>query len=653
MSETDEHQRRSARTRDFSNLQALGLRVLTLLLYLLLVDAAVETLWDKSPLLWLVGQPTAAPAPPPAQPSSSAGPARWSGTLFFSTYGGCAPGRSTNINKVSFTYEVGSAFTLGTPVGIACLPGADGLIFAPDGDLLVGGRRAAVFKVNPSTGKFASVETGGIRADHIMLDPDQRQAWVSSLPGTPASIPLAPFAAGTVHPLSGDDNRITTIAWDAARNAYYTSSGAGGSGSFGKIDLKTFTTTRRFKSLPAAHGMTFDPFTGHLMLFGDNHITQIAPGTTPMIVSDVAFSGFQFDQGTVDGNGHLFIASNTGHMVFIDYASTRKVADPSNFKTTLFVMKALDDFAPLYGPGASATGIMEARLHIVSDIQRAKKPTKNLLMILDASGSMNERLGRTTKWRTALEVFKEVIEKLPDDFNVGLRVYSHRHPAKSPKTCTDTELLVPVKKLDRGRMLSAIQQLTPRGETPLVYSVLQTVKDLKHVRGGSVVLITDGIETCNGDPLKASQQLNESGIDITLHIVGFAIQGKQLEQQLTTFAESTGGRYYSAQSGEALARALWIAATAKFPYRIFDGSGKEVAKGEVGAPPEALPPGNYTVVVQAADQELVAEKVMIEAGQETVVKVALKGDRFVLEQGEEARPASAPVGKPVKKERSQ
>jgi hypothetical protein len=75
---------------------------------------------------------------------------------------------------------------------------------------------------------------------------------------------------------------------------------------------------------------------------------------------------------------------------------------------------------------------------------------------------MNERLGKTSRWGTALEVFKEVVEKLPDDFNVGLRVYANRHPP-APKgkkdiaglpTCTDTELLVPVQKLDRGRILS-------------------------------------------------------------------------------------------------------------------------------------------------------------------------------------------------------
>jgi hypothetical protein len=157
------------------------------------------------------------------------------------------------------------------------------------------------------------------------------------------------------------------------------------------------------------------------------------------------------------------------------------------------------------------------------------------------------------------------------------------------------------------------------------------VKDLKRVGGGSVVLITDGEETCGGDPGKASQELNNSGIDITLHIVGFAIKGKKIEDQLTAFAEATGGRYYSAQSGKGLARALMIAAVRKFPYQIFDAAGKEVAKGEADAQPEELPPGDYKVVVKAADQELV-ENVKLAAGTETLLKVVLKEDQFLIER---------------------
>jgi Mg-chelatase subunit ChlD len=270
-------------------------------------------------------------------------------------------------------------------------------------------------------------------------------------------------------------------------------------------------------------------------------------------------------------------------------------------------------------------------IQVVSVRPPESKPTKNLEIVLDVSGSMKLPLGNKTRWATALEVLKSVVEKLPDDFNVGLRAYAHRHPAKSPKTCTDTELLLPIEKLNRSRILTAVGKLKPRGETPLIYSILQAPADLKARGGGSIVVITDGEDTCKGDPIAAAKQLKESGVDVTLNIVGFTLTGKKVQEQLTTLAESSGGRYYGAQSGEALARALYIAAVDKFPYTIFDASGKQVAKGDAGALAEELEPGQYRVSVKAADEEL-TEQVTVTSGGEVVLRVAIKGDKFVLER---------------------
>ena len=270
-------------------------------------------------------------------------------------------------------------------------------------------------------------------------------------------------------------------------------------------------------------------------------------------------------------------------------------------------------------------------IQVVSARAPTTKPSKNLEIILDVSGSMKLPLGKKTRWTTALDVLKNVVEKLPDDFNVGLRVYAHRHPATSKETCTDTELLVPIDTLDRSRIGAAVRQLKPRGETPLIYSILQAPGDLKARGGGSVVVITDGEDTCKGDPVTAARQLKDSGLDVTLNIVGFTLKGKTVQDQLTTLAESTGGRYYGAQSGEALARALWIATIDTFPYTIFDATGKQVAKGDAGAPPLELEPGEYKVVVKAADQEL-TDQVMVTSGGDVVLRVALKGDKFVIER---------------------
>jgi hypothetical protein len=186
--------------------------------------------------------------------------------------------------------------------------------------------------------------------------------------------------------------------------------------------------------------------------------------------------------------------------------------------------------------------------------------------------------------------------------------------------------------LNRAAVLSAANGLKPRGETPLVYSVLQTASDLKTARGGTVIVITDGEESCKGDPQAAVKQLQGSGIDVTLNIVGFTLTDKKVRGQLTNFAEATGGHYYAAQSGEALTRAVLTAAVEKFPYVIFDASGRQVASGEAGGSAEELPPGDYRVVVRAGEEELTAGSVKVVVGQDTVLKVVLKGDRFAVER---------------------
>ena len=268
-------------------------------------------------------------------------------------------------------------------------------------------------------------------------------------------------------------------------------------------------------------------------------------------------------------------------------------------------------------------------LNITTDLQ-ARKPNRNLEIILDESGSMKERLGKSTRIDTARTVLKSVLGKIPDDFNVGLRLYGHRYGSRQKETCTDSELVVPVTKLDRNAILSIVGRTNPRGETPLVYSVLRTIDDLKPVGGGAVILITDGEESCGGNAVAAAKQLKDSGLDVRLDIVGFTLQGKAVQQTLTTFASATGGHFYSAQDGEALSRALLLAAIERLPYVVYDAAGTQVAKGEAGGPPEELPPGRYKVVMTAGDQQVTSDGVVISSGRDTTLKVSLTGDRFVV-----------------------
>ena len=254
---------------------------------------------------------------------------------------------------------------------------------------------------------------------------------------------------------------------------------------------------------------------------------------------------------------------------------------------------------------------------------------RNLEIILDLSGSMKLPLGQSTRIATARKVLQEVLDKIPDDLNVGLRVYAHRYGSRQKDTCTDTELVSPIVKLDRRRIVAVANRLQPRGETPLVYSILQAPADLKAVGGGSLIVITDGEETCGGDPAKAARQLEDSGVPITLNIVGFTLSGKQTEQELSAFAEATGGQYYRAQDGEALGKAITTAALTRISYAVYDAKGMQVAKGVAGPLAEELEPGAYKVVVRAGDQEL-TERVDVASGANVVLTVARRSGAFQL-----------------------
>ena len=294
---------------------------------------------------------------------------------------------------------------------------------------------------------------------------------------------------------------------------------------------------------------------------------------------------------------------------------------PSGFAPTMWAVIAL---AGAYGP--EPTGALQ----IVKQ-QGDKPPSPNLEIVLDVSGSMNAKLGETTRWKTALAMLGDVVAALPDDMNVGLRVYGHRHSSKSAQTCKDTELVVPIAKLDRERIVKTASRLKPRGETPLIHSILQTVGDLKDAGGGSVILITDGEESCKGDAKAAAAELQASGLNVTLNIVGFTLTSENAVAELTALAGSTGGRYYSAQDGAQLSRAVKLAALNRLPYDILDASGRILVSGQTSELSRELPPGKYRIRIDALGQVL-EEPLTIAPDRTTMLGLGVEGDRFVIQR---------------------
>ncbi len=219
--------------------------------------------------------------------------------------------------------------------------------------------------------------------------------------------------------------------------------------------------------------------------------------------------------------------------------------------------------------------------------------TGKLVMVLDSSGSMKEPAGDgKTKIVAARTALTQVVNKLPEGAQVGLRVYGATVFKKGqPGACTDTQLTVPIGTGNRPQLLSAIAKYKPYGETPIGYSLQEAAKDLGPSGQRTIVLVSDGEATCAPDPCVVAQSIAKQGIDLKIDVVGFRVSAKA-RSQLQCVAREGRGDYYDADSTIDLEAGLGRLSTRAFrPFRI---SGTPVKGGpqQEGAP--ELAPGLYS-----------------------------------------------------------
>ena len=175
-----------------------------------------------------------------------------------------------------------------------------------------------------------------------------------------------------------------------------------------------------------------------------------------------------------------------------------------------------------------------------------------VMFILDASGSMSEDAGGQTKMEAAKQVMAQLVPELAPEVGVGLTVYGHRRKGD----CRDIEVVIPAGSTDRAALLAKVQSLQPMGKTPISSAILTAAGHLKTKETETtIVLVSDGIETCGSDPCKVAAQLKATGAKFVLHVVGFDV-GAAAARQLQCIAKATGGKYFSASDGESLLKAM-------------------------------------------------------------------------------------------------
>ena len=223
---------------------------------------------------------------------------------------------------------------------------------------------------------------------------------------------------------------------------------------------------------------------------------------------------------------------------------------------------------------------------------------RSVEIVVDASRSMWGQIDGVSKMEIAKLTLDALSYRLPDDLDLALRAYGSTSASES-NNCADSTLLVPFRDGNRNYIRQAIAGLKPTGQTPIAYALNQAARDFEGLRNEkTIILVSDGIESCGGDPVQAARSLKEQGI--VVHLIGFGLGSAADEDtaSLRAVANASGGRYVTASNAEELEAAL--ADTVATSFSVFSGD-IEVAGGSLGsAGVMLLPEGEYRVQLNSS-----------------------------------------------------
>lgn len=331
--------------------------------------------------------------------------------------------------------------------------------------------------------------------------------------------------------------------------------------------------------------------------------------------------------------GQLLEIQWTGPDNALDYIAITKVGDPASYLNYAYTKrgnpveieapKEVGDYEVHYLTGKTSQSLAVRKLkvtpsatpgflQVVSPEGTADVPGYKVVeVVLDASGSMLQKLDGKRRIDIAKSTLNQMLDSLKSEkLEFALRVFGHR----KADSC-DTELLLPPSALTAASVKQSITKLEAKNlaRTPIADSLLLVKNDLANTKGNAlVILLTDGEETCNGDPEAAIRALRDSGLQVQVNIVGFAIGEYALKQQFSRWAQIGGGAFFDTQNGEALATALKN--SLQVPFMVLDEKGVAVASSIVGGEKLTLPAGDYRVKVGSSEKD-----VTIKAGELSAV----------------------------------
>jgi VWA domain-containing protein len=202
---------------------------------------------------------------------------------------------------------------------------------------------------------------------------------------------------------------------------------------------------------------------------------------------------------------------------------------------------------------------------VASALAANAQESRSIALILDASGSMNAGLrSGQTRLDAAKEAVSAFVGKLDPNVRIGYRVYGHQSPTRE-KNCRDTELMVGFGAVsaNRSQILTRTQGVKAQGYTPITLAITLAAEDIGKEPGEHVVvLVSDGKETCEGDPCAAAKALAAADAKLVVHTIGFNVD-VAARYQLQCIARVARGTYSDAAGAADLGARLGALAAAK------------------------------------------------------------------------------------------
>ncbi|MBU8881374.1 VWA domain-containing protein [Bacillus sp. FJAT-29790] len=182
----------------------------------------------------------------------------------------------------------------------------------------------------------------------------------------------------------------------------------------------------------------------------------------------------------------------------------------------------------------------------------------NVEILLDSSGSMKAQIGGKSKMEHAKSAIQTFVSELPSNVNVSLRVYGHLGTGSNQDkaaSCNSSEIVYPLSAFDQEQFSASLNKFSPAGWTPLAASIAAANFDLKEETGEEteniIYIVSDGVETCGGNPVEEAKKLNESNVKAVVNIIGFDVDNEG-QAALKKIAEAGKGKYSAATSQKSM-----------------------------------------------------------------------------------------------------